>query len=96
MANRSDFDSWIVSIGKKYLAEHPNEDLKITKNTKQSLLVCDYCNYEKSLSEIPFDDYDYIKIIGRRMVGSCSCRRSMEIKINYCPMCGRELINDSR
>lgn len=89
MANKSDFDSWIVSLGKKYLAEHPERKITIKKTVEIPLEECEYCGNGKPLFEIPFSD-TCIKVSADKLSVSCSCGFDVVLSVNFCPICGRK------
>lgn len=60
--------------------------------------MCKYCEDEKKIEERK-DDNIYFSIYGRflRVRGRVlSILLGRAVKINYCPMCGRKLVEDGR
>ena len=92
MANSDDLESYLVTIAKKYLQEHPNAELSMTKTVKTPIRTCEYCNGETAIFEIPFSDKK-VKLNAGKLCISCSCGYKVELQVNYCPMCGRKINN---
>lgn len=88
MANRKDFDNYIMACVRKYEENHPNDVLKATKKVDIPVKECVYCNGSpKYIYNIPF--YRSVGIENNELVILDDNKTT--IKINYCPMCGRKL-----
>lgn len=93
MANK-EFESYLVGITKKYMQDHPESKLTVTKKIEVPVNECEYCSENaKPIFEIPFSD-TCIKVEADKISVSCSCGYKVAVKCNYCPKCGRKIAND--
>ena len=87
MANRVDFDNYIMACVKKYEEKHPEDRFVVKKNIKVPVEGCKVCRSEDDLYNIPF--YQSVSVENGELV--VVNEDTIKIKIHYCPICGRKL-----
>lgn len=91
MSGKQELESYLVTIAKKYMVDHPDVNVKATKRVEIPLNECEYCSKNpKAIFEIPFSD-TCVKVVADKLSVSCSCGFEIDENINFCPKCGREL-----
>lgn len=87
MANRQNFDNYIMSCLKKYEEKHPDIKLSAKKTVQIPIDGCEYCRTEDDLYNIPF--YLGVRIENGNLI--IDGDNVVNIKIHFCPICGKKL-----